>query len=241
MRPSLAKFRKAPRLRRVSETQRHVDLVEQCPVRRAGTTDDDNMSAGLTEAAVRDGFSRVGERREDIGSPIDLLRGVANYGLDAEYLPNFAGKPLAIGTRGAEDLHLFDITDLDERLHVASRHPTRSEQSDDFGILARHVLDADAAVRPDAHVLENPVIQDCERFRVLDRRQQDDPAPATGPHTVFLLGRDSAPIDLGHDVRFHADGEISAPRSAFHRAPLVDLVFIRGWNLDVDAWAAGGF
>src|SRR5215510_10959193 len=233
-------LRMPDRRRGVAETQIDIKPAQALRIGLASGADHQNMRALFQQAAVGDVDGGIGERSQDMRSLVDVLRLVADLDLDIVLRRHLAAEGLAVRLGRAEHHELLDGAYAGERLHMGARHATRAEHADDFCILVRHVLDADAAVAAGPPVLQMPVIEEGERLAVLDRGEQNEPAVETGPHAVFFLRHYAVVLRLVDDVRLHADREIAAGRAALHGAPLVVLGRIAGRDADVDARPTDG-
>ena len=103
-----------------------------------------------------------------------------------------------------------------------------------MGILARKIFHADAGAAADPHVLEHTVIDEGERLGIARGKQEDDAAIGAWLAAVFFLGPVAVLIlRPGHDVRFHADGEIAVV-GALHRTPAEIAVLALAGKIHVD-------
>jgi hypothetical protein len=90
-------------------------------------------------------------------------------------------------------------------------------------------------------MLQVTIIDQGQRFAVLNTVKQNQTAKPTRPHTVLLLGDGALVFLLIDNVRLHANREIAGHRSAFHGAPLINFVGIFSRDLNVDARPAYRF
>jgi hypothetical protein len=100
------------------------------------------------------------------------------------------------------------------------------------------MLDPDAAIGGDAHVLEHTIIDESQRLASLYRSQEDQPTEQAGARAI-LFPRDGPVIHRFVDhVGLHPNREVSFGGASFHRAELVVLRRVAGRNPDIDARSA---
>src|SRR5262249_13167913 len=94
-----------------------------------------NVRAFLEQAAVGHLDGGIGERRDDMGTLVDVLRTVADLDLDVVLCGHLAAERFAVRARRTEHHELLDRAHASEGLHVRARHaagpsmPTTSASS----------------------------------------------------------------------------------------------------------------
>ena len=212
--------------RGIAETEIDLDPVLNLRGNHAARADIENMLAGLQTGSIDHRHRAVGAAGDDIGAFVDIARLVADHDLDAVLFADFLRERLAIGSGGAEHLQPADIPDAHEGVDMAARHAAGAEHPDDMGVFPAHIFDADAAIRANPHMLQDPVIDKGQWLPVFGIGQQDQAAVEAGFLAIFFLTADAVVLGLVNHVRFHADGEIAADHAALHRAPLIGLLRI---------------
>jgi hypothetical protein len=98
---------------------------------------------------------------------------------------------------------------------MATCHTARAQHSDHLTTCICHILDANAAVAANPHMLQMAVVDEGQRFAILDRCEQDQATKEAGTRAVFLLRHHAVVIGLIDHVGFHPDGKVAGGRTAF--------------------------
>ena len=105
---------------------------------------------------------------------------------------------------------------------MGRRHPARSQDREPARVRAAHVPDAQRGIRPDPHLLNQPIMHDGEKVAASGVEKQDEAEEQARAPGVFLLSAHAAFLALEDHVGLDPERGVAVGGDADHGAELVD-------------------